>query len=156
MKSLVRPARVTLLVAVTLSFGALVVQAVPPKTESRVCFAAVANYSQNTAIGLCSHAVLQTLRVGPSGTVGYVTTATTPQATVLSLLPTYCNRRLAYPYLQPYLAVVGAGTDATVAAMLSSATNRTNFVKALVSFVRSYPNCVGILIDFSGLNASQT
>uniref|UniRef100_A0A182QEY5 GH18 domain-containing protein n=1 Tax=Anopheles farauti TaxID=69004 RepID=A0A182QEY5_9DIPT len=150
-----RAAPPALIVTLMLSFGALIVRSDVAKTESRVCLAGVANYTLNTAIGLCSQAVLQTLRVGASGTVGYVTTATTPQTTVLNLLPTFCDRRVAYPYLQPYLAVVGAGTDTTVANMLASATIRANFINALVAFVKSYPNCVGIFIDFSGLTVSQ-
>uniref|UniRef100_A0A182MR61 GH18 domain-containing protein n=1 Tax=Anopheles culicifacies TaxID=139723 RepID=A0A182MR61_9DIPT len=144
MGSLTNLGKVGVLVALTLSFSA-----------SRVCFSTVANYTQNTAIGLCSQAILQTLKVGTNGTIAYVTTTTTPQSTVRSLLPTFCNRRVAYPYLEPYLAVVGAGTESPLAAMLSTPTVRANFVRALVAFVKSYPNCVGIFIDFSGLSTSQ-
>uniref|UniRef100_A0A182T5R6 GH18 domain-containing protein n=1 Tax=Anopheles maculatus TaxID=74869 RepID=A0A182T5R6_9DIPT len=144
MCSLVNPTKLALLVALMLSLSA-----------SRVCYATVANFTQNTAIGLCSQAVLQVLKVGTNGTVTYVTSATQTTTTVRNLLPTFCNRRVAYPYLEPYLAVVGAGTEAPLATMLASATIRGNFIKALVALVKTYPRCVGIMIDFSGLSTSQ-
>uniref|UniRef100_A0A182TFI6 GH18 domain-containing protein n=1 Tax=Anopheles melas TaxID=34690 RepID=A0A182TFI6_9DIPT len=144
MRSLTNPAGLALVVLLALSFSA-----------SRVCFASVANFTANTAIGLCSHAVLQMLRVGAKGTIAYVTTATTPQSTVLKLLPTYCNRRLAYPYLEPYLAIVGSGTEGPVATMLSNPTIRANYIRALITFMKSYPRCVGLFIDFSNLTTSQ-
>uniref|UniRef100_A0A182X5C0 GH18 domain-containing protein n=1 Tax=Anopheles quadriannulatus TaxID=34691 RepID=A0A182X5C0_ANOQN len=155
MRSLTNPAGLALVVLLALSFSANVVQSYGAKTTSRVCFASVANFTANTAIGLCSHSVLHTLRVGANGTIAYVTTATTPQSTVLKLLPTYCNRRLAYPYLEPYLAVVGSGTEGPVATILSNPTIRANYIRALITFMKSYPRCVGLFIDFSNLTTSQ-
>uniref|UniRef100_A0A182I9L7 GH18 domain-containing protein n=1 Tax=Anopheles arabiensis TaxID=7173 RepID=A0A182I9L7_ANOAR len=144
MRSLTNPAGLALVVLLALSFSA-----------SRVCFASIANFTANTAIGLCSHSVLHTLRVGANGTIAYITTATTTQSTVLKLLPTYCNRRLAYPYLEPYLAVVGSGTEGPVATILSNPTIRANYIRALITFMKSYPRCVGLFIDFSNLTTSQ-
>ncbi|KFB37893.1 AGAP013147-PA-like protein [Anopheles sinensis] len=124
--------------------------------DRRVCLATPQDFTATTSIGLCSEAVLIVFKVGSQGTVGYTTSVLNTQAKILSWLPTFCNKKQTYPYVDLYLGLSALGTETNAAAMLASANLRTKFVQALVAAVKTYPNCVGLYVDFDGLTTSQS
>uniref|UniRef100_A0A182J1X3 Uncharacterized protein n=1 Tax=Anopheles atroparvus TaxID=41427 RepID=A0A182J1X3_ANOAO len=144
-----------LLVAFNLVIFAALAQSGDSKTVSRVCFATPADFTNNTSIGLCSQGILLTYKVGAQGNLAYPTSVLNTQAKILSWLPTFCNKKQQYPYVQLYLGVVALGTEVNVASMLTTASLRTKFIQALVASVKTYPNCIGIYLDFDKLSTAQ-